>query len=234
MTELPATLQAPSRIRIQNPGFGEDAFRLLEQLKQNPTVSEYQQLKADLDVAVVAPFRKYRDDLVVNLVLPNRLPLETERNVFSRFPKNDFGAGGANSHLWFSFYRLGAKRLTDIQIVHSLSADSFTVGLYLHRRMDGPWRSFRNLIANKFDHLVHCLENVVDKPGLTLISADDPDLSCESPDEVARVLRGLRSGLWLRRIAPREEVLSRGPRLVEDGMSVMGQLWPAYHLILSE
>lgn len=231
---MPKELQAPFEVVIQNPGFDEDAFRLLERLEKQPTVDEYQKLKADLDVAVVAPLRKYRDDLVVNLVLPNRLPLETERNVFSRFPKNDFGAGGANSHLWFSFYRLGQKRLTDVQIVHSLSADAFTVGLYLHRRMRGPWDAFRQLVANDFDRLVHCFGDVLGNSGLVLVAAEEPQLFCESPSQVARVLRGLRSGLWLRRIIPRDDVVARGPRLVEDGMFVTRQLWPAYHLILSE
>ncbi|MBT8400041.1 MAG: hypothetical protein KJO98_06170, partial [Rhodothermia bacterium] len=191
LPELPEHLEDPAEICIQNPGFGEDAFRLLGRLQQRPTVSEYQRLKDELDVAVVTPFKEYRDDLVVNLVLPNRLPLETEKNVFSRFPKNDFGAGGAHSHLWFSFYRLGEKRLTDIQIVHSLSADSFTLGLYLHRRMSRPWRNFRRLVDQDFDRLVHCFGKIVYEPGLVLSAADDPDLSCRTPDEVALVLDGL-------------------------------------------
>lgn len=231
---LPAHVELPSEPRIEFPGFDEDAFRLLDRLRERPTILEYQKLKADLDASIMAPFKLYRDDLVVNFVLPNGLPLETERNVFSRFPKNDFGAGGAHSHLWFSFYRIGSKRLTDLQLVHSLSSDSFTVGLYLNRRMRGPWRAFRRLLNHDFDEVVRCFGRIASEKTFTLSSADSPALSCVNPDGVAGLLTEVRSGLWVRSVLPREEVLSLGPALSDFGISLTRSLWPAYHLILSK
>lgn len=230
---MPAHVELPAEPRIVSPGFSDEAFRLLDRLRERPTVQEYQKLKPDLDLYVVAPFKLYRDDLVVNLVLPNNLPLETERNVFSRFPKNDFGAGGAHSHLWFSFYRLGKKRLTDLQIVHSLSPDSFTVGLYLSRRMAGPWRSFRRLLEHDFDGVVRCFCGVADESMFMFSSADDPDVSCTDPDDVGRLFGEVRSGIWLRSVLPRDQVRSLGPSLADLSMRLTCRLWPAYHLILT-
>ncbi|WP_243663954.1 hypothetical protein [Rhodothermus marinus] len=115
-------------------GFAPEAFEALARLKSRPHIEQYRQEKPALRRYVQEPFRRLRDDLVVNWVLPNSLALETERNVFSRFLKNDFGAGGCYAHYWMAFYRQGRRRLADVQLIVSLHADGLRVGVYAGER----------------------------------------------------------------------------------------------------
>ena len=111
-------------------GFPETGLDALARLKAEPLIGRYQTEKAVLKADVEAPFKRYRDDLAVNWAIPNGLPFETEKGVFSRILKNDFGAGGSHHHLWMAFYRTGLKRLTDIQLSHSVYPDGFRWALY--------------------------------------------------------------------------------------------------------
>src|SRR5690606_24210127 len=124
-------LMLPESPDLTFAGFSEEAFAILERLRQNPHIEQYREEKEGIQRYIKKPFARYRDDLVVNWVLPNRLAYETEKNVFSRLLKNDFGAGGCNHHLWMAFYRPGRRRLADAQLWHSLSPDGFTTGLFV-------------------------------------------------------------------------------------------------------
>ena len=121
----------PEPLSLTFDGFPDEGWDALERLRAEPHIGRYQEEKAVLDRAVTAPFKRYRDDLAVNWVLPNGLPFETEKNVFSRILKNDFGRGGSHSHLWMAFYRPPRKRLTDIQLSHAVYPDAFRWGLYV-------------------------------------------------------------------------------------------------------
>src|SRR5690554_4854342 len=110
-------------------GFSPEAFYALERLRGAPTVEQLRRDRHAIRRFVQEPFARYRDELVLRWVIPNQLPLETEKGVFSRLPKNDFGAGGAHHHLWMSFYRPGHRRLTDVQRSHSLYPGGFDFGL---------------------------------------------------------------------------------------------------------
>ena len=57
---------------------------MLDRLRDEPHIDQYKSEKPGVTDHLKAPFRRYRDDLVVNWVLPNRLDFETERYVFSR------------------------------------------------------------------------------------------------------------------------------------------------------
>ena len=111
-------------------GFPAAGLDALARLKADPHIGRYREEKADLKRSVEAPFKQYRDDLALNWVIPNGLPFETEKGVFSRILKNDFGAGGAHHHLWMAFYRTGRTRLTDLQLSHAVYPDGFRWALY--------------------------------------------------------------------------------------------------------
>ncbi len=112
-------------------GYRPEAFETLARLRREPHVARYRLEKENLRRFVHEPFGRYRDDLALNWVIPNRLPFETEKGVFSRILKNDFGAGGSHFHLWMAFYRPPRKRLTDVQLSHAVYPDKCTVGLYV-------------------------------------------------------------------------------------------------------
>ncbi|MBO6574378.1 MAG: hypothetical protein JJ896_03095 [Rhodothermales bacterium] len=184
--------------QIASPGFDDDAFSALSDLQERPVIEQYQEDRERIQRAVVAPFKLYRDDLVLNWVLPAQWPLETERNVFSRIPKNDFGKGGANHHYWLSFYRPSRSRLKDIQLAHSLFPDRFVLGLYAFKGMGAAWTEARPAI-----------ENGLNIPAGFSVQQD-------------------RNSIWIRRSIPREEVRTMGSQLVAWALEGIERLEPIY------
>jgi hypothetical protein len=222
----------PAPLALAFEGFGPEAFATLARLRAEPHVARYRQEKAALERVVVAPFRRYRDDLALNWVLPNGLPFETERGVFSRLLKNDFGAGGAHHHLWLSFYRPPRKRLTDLQLAHAVYPDGFRVGLYLgayarglfgpalRRTLDEPDEALAHLNALLGRGYVFAFAPRVTKP------EGHPEFDApldRLPDRLARA-----EGIWVTRRFPRADVEAWGPALVARALDEVERLWPLY------
>jgi 5-methylcytosine-specific restriction protein B len=57
--------------------------------------------------------------------------METERWLFSRIPKNDFGRGGAWDHYWGAFYPKGSKRIQDAQLSLWINYERLEFGFYI-------------------------------------------------------------------------------------------------------
>ena len=153
----------PQPLDLTFEGFPAEGFEALARLRAEPHIGRYQKEKAVLDRAVTAPFKRYRDDLAVNWVLPNGLPFETERNVFSRILKNDFGRGGSHSHLWMSFYRRPRKRLTDVQLSHAIHADAFRWGLYIGDYAKGLFGPARRRLVEEPEVSLPILNALIDR-----------------------------------------------------------------------
>ncbi len=210
---LPETLFIPETLDISFEGFPVEAFQVLERLREEPRIERYRIEKEALRTFVQNPFKTYRDDLVVNWVLPNGIGFETERNVFSRILENDFGAGGCRHHLWLSFYRPGLTRLTDIQLIHSLHPEGFKIGLYAGRRMGERWKEARkriDLFPEEFASIQKSLESAGFKMEIE------------------------RSELFVVRLIPRERVLAVKGRLVKDAIELVRHVWPLYRFLVRE
>jgi len=228
----------PKRFTVAEPpsrsfeGFSDTTFDLLDAIKAAPHVETLRRLKPDLDRHVVAPFKRYRDDLVVNAVLPSQLPWETEKNVFARFQKNDYGAGGAKSHLWFAFYRLGRKRLFDIQPAHTVAPDGFRFGLFTGIYADDLTKALRLRIAAKPEDFAR-LAAPLWADGWRLrgtYRSEDLDFGpAFDPAVMAKV-----KGLWWTRTVSRTEAVALGPRLVDAGLEAMQQIWPMYRYFVGD
>jgi hypothetical protein len=225
-------LQWPSALDLTFEGFGPDAFAILDRLKAAPHIAQYRTEKEGIQATIQAPFKRYRDDLVVNWVLPNRLGFETEKNVFSRLLKNDFGAGGCHHHLWMAFYRPGRRRLTDVQLSHSLSPEGFTVGLYVgDYATELACQARRRILAEPrrfLEHLNPLLENgkwrfSLYGKGRAKHGFDDPVPAV--PAEVQHA-----EGLWIRTVFPRPQVLRWKGALVAHALEAVSALWPLYRL----
>lgn len=233
-TVLPGTLARPDPLALSFGGFTAESFDALGRLRERPNVEQYRADKAALDVHVWAPFRAYRDDLAVNLVLPNRLPWETERNVFSRLLKNDFGAGGSHHHVWMSFYRTGRKRLTDPQLSHSIDPDGFTVGLYAGDHAGDYLARIKARALAEPEVFGALLRGALADPAwrafaYTGTGANEVrhDLAAGDPD--AALVKRMR-GVWVRRTFARADVLAWGPDLVRHSLGAVDHLWPLYRL----
>lgn len=216
-------------------GFPDEAFEALGRLREEPHMERYQIEKAVLKRHVQTPFKRYRDDLVMNWVLPNALPFETERGVFSRFPKNDFGAGGANHHLWMSFYRPGRRRLSDIQLSHGVYPDGFAFGLYVGGYAKSLFTAARDRLLEEPERALEILNAMIGR-GYRLKFAPRvklPEDAVTFDEPLSKIPEGLDSakGIWVRAKLPREEVQALGPQLVERALEAQADLWPLYRFL---
>ncbi len=227
-----AGLHIPEPLNLRFEGFAEEAFAVLERLREHPHIEQYRAEKEAIAAHLTGPFRRYRDDLVLNWVLPNRLPFETERNVFSRLLKNDFGAGGSHHHLWMAFYRPPRRRLSDVQLSHSLYPDGFVFGLYVGEYAKGLFRAVRTQMSEQPERALSMLNALIGR-GYTFTYAPTVTRALGSPmfteplgdlpDDLGRA-----KGMWVRRKVDRETVLEAGPNLVRLALDAQTELWPLY------
>ena len=220
----------PDPLDLTFAGFPEAGLDALARLKADPHIGRYRDEKAALAAAVVDPFRRYRDDLALNWVLPNAIPFETEKGVFSRLLKNDFGAGGAHHHLWMAFYRTGRTRLTDLQLSHAVYPDGFRWALYAG---DYSKETFRAARERTFDEpeAALALLNALIAGGYRLAYAPHvtkPEGYPEASAPLAALPPGLAKakGIWLARRVGRDAAQS--PGLVAAGIAAQLELWPLY------
>lgn len=241
LPDLPVRTDLPETLRVVLPaerafaGYDPAAFEVLGAMRSAPHVETIRRLKGEIDAHVVGPFKRYRDDVVVATVLPERLPLETERNVFSRLHKNDYGAGGAHSHLWLSFYRHGRKRLTDPQLAHSIDPDGCSVGLYVGDHYGDYFRRFRERVAAEpgaFDSLLRSA--LAGAPGLPTVAAyaykkaKGAETRHDLAGGVDPAVLARSTGVWVRMRWPLDEVVALGPRFVDHAVTAVAHLWPLY------
>ena len=226
-------LVLPETYDLSFEGFRPEAFAVLDRLRARPHIEQYREDKDALRRFLQEPFKRYRDDLVVNCVLPNRLRFETERNVFSRLLKNDFGAGGCHHHLWMAFYRPGRKRLTDLQLSHSISPDGFVCGLYVGDYATDLLRQSKQRIAAQPGRFLELLNPLLEDPRWRLAYDDgsgkrDRRIVHEAPlRDVPEALQKA-NGIWVRAFFNRGEVLQWKGELVPQALEAMCAVWPLY------
>jgi len=226
----------PEPLDVGFAGFEPEAFAILERLRDAPHIEQYRTEKDGIRRCLTEPFKRFRDDLAVNWVLPNRLPFETEKNVFSRLLKNDFGAGGCHHHLWMAFYRPGHRRLTDVQLSHSITPNGFATGLFV-----GDYAKDWLLVAKQritaqpacFLATANALLQEPDwKGGLYHREGKQAKVFFNDPLEEPPELLSRATGLFLRRYACRDEVLQWQGGLVRWALGTLQDLWPLYRAIV--
>ncbi|MEL6615934.1 MAG: hypothetical protein AAFQ43_09360 [Bacteroidota bacterium] len=225
----------PEPLALAFEGFPAEGLDALARLREEPHIERYRKEKEVLQRAVIAPFKCYRDDLAVNWVIPNGLPFETEKNVFSRILKNDFGAGGSHSHLWMSFYRLPRKRLTDIQLSHAVHADAFRWGLYVGDYARGLFGPARQRLVDSPSESLDLLNALIAR-GYSFAFAPrvtKPAGRPEYTEPLAELPEGLEraKGIWIMRRIGREEMDALGPGLVSRAIEEQAALWPLYRFL---
>lgn len=233
------SMHRPETLDRSFEGWSSEVFEMLDRLRAEPHIDQYKKEKPGVTNDLKDPFRRYRDDLVVNWVLPNRLNFETERHVFSRLLKNDFGAGGCHDHLWMAFYRPSTRRLEDVQITHRVSPDGFAVGLYVG--------------AYATDLLQQAKTRILDAPGtyLDMVNAllqdegwrfythrgsgtnEEKTVVREPLSSVPDPVEGA-DGIYVRHYISREETLELGPQLVDRALDLVLDVWPLYRFYLKD
>ncbi len=231
-------LHVPETLDCAFEGFSPAAFDILDRLRETPHIDQYKSEKPGVTDDLKDPFRRYRDDLVVHFVLPNRLNLETERHVFSRLLKNDFGAGGCHDNLWMAFYRPETKRLKDVQISHRMSPDGFDIGIYVGSHAKDLLSTAVSRMKQAPSTYLGSVNSLVQRDGWRFYihggSGEGKwrtvwrEPLSDLPDDLDRA-----KGVWVRRRIQRARVLELGSGLVREGLTTVMDLWPIYRFYLS-
>ena len=232
-------LHRPTTLDRSFEGWTPEVFSMLDRLRAEPHIDQYKKEKPGVTDHLKAPFRRYRDDLVVNWVLPNRLGFETEKHVFSRLLKNDFGAGGCHDHLWMSFYRPETRRLEDVQITHRVSPDGFAVGLYVGAHATDLLQQAKRRIANAPRTYLDLVNPLLERENWQFYthqgsgSDETQDVHQRPLDTVPESVDGA-DGIYVRHYIGREETLALGDDLVDRTLDLVFDVWPIYRFYLAD
>ena len=179
----------PSPSPLQNPAFSPRAFELLEGLHHQPRMSYYNEHKAEFKSEIEQPLQELMSNVAPQLPEPITKMMETQKKIFSRFNKNDFGQGGAWEHYWGAFYPKGSKRSTDAQLAVFMQYRYIQISFYIGDNGYEVRNKFKRNCNLLKDTLPVMLKDLVDDPQLLLIRRDDgfhvlPDGQVEPIDQI--------------------------------------------------
>jgi 5-methylcytosine-specific restriction enzyme B len=130
------------------PWFDDVTFELLALLHVTPTAGLYLARKAEFKAHVEAPLQRLFRTTARRMPQPMIGVLETEKNVFARIIKTDFGRGGAWDYYWGAFYPRGGRRIAGAQLFLSVGYDGVRAGFYIAPGSDQRERCGRNCRAH--------------------------------------------------------------------------------------
>ena len=160
--------------------FSSRTFELLSQLRQNPTKAFYGENQDEFKTKLEEPFR------ALLAAVPHQLPdqitaeMETEKGVFSRILKNDWGKGGAWDFFWGAFYPKGGKRTEDAQLYVSINCDRLEFGFYIGDYGSGPRNRFLRNCRTHSAAVFRALENVLADDDLRFGQREDVTTKAEA------------------------------------------------------
>ena len=130
--DLVALLDLPqvSEPQASDSAFSARTFKLMASLTANPTKAFYHENREDFAAYLEEPFKRLLQSVPAELTPPMLEVLETERHIFSKILKNDFGRGGAWDHYWGAFYPKGQKRIAGAQLFVGINRNRFEWGFY--------------------------------------------------------------------------------------------------------
>lgn len=219
-----------------DPIFSSRTFELLELLHDDPRYSVYQDNKDEFQKNVEEPLKALMAAIVA--VLPNEIrdSLETEKDLFSRFNKNDYGRGGAWDFYWGALYPTGGTRIAAPQLYLWINFErvevGFAIGDYgteMRERLQDQWRTYRT-------ELQRLLEDSINEEGLSFGSRGKgrsprpyPELSLIDWLDQLREL-----GPTVRRAIPRSKAVAMTKeQWVDFGKDTFTDLFPLFILSVS-
>lgn len=167
--------------------FSAECFTLLAGLKETPTYAFYQAHKTALQNLVQTPFQRLLREVVKRLPTAMLPHLETEKRLFGRIPKNDYGQGGANSFYWGALYPKGGKRIGDAQLYMLINSTALKIGFWLPDEQTEAVKRFVEQAPLHVEQLVELVGEVATAPDLGF-GIDGQD----------RAIAGLTAAEWLK------------------------------------
>lgn len=127
----PITLDSNSPEPHPDAPFHQRAFELLALLHATPTSECYAAHKEEFVRYIEEPFKRVLLAVGRRLAPAVRTVMETEKRLFARFLKNDWGQGGAWDFYWGAFYPKGSKRAQDAQLSLWMNYTFLEFGFYI-------------------------------------------------------------------------------------------------------
>ena len=148
--------------------FSPETFDLLEAIARAPSAAFYLERKADFKRTVEAPLQDLMRRAGARLPEMVRARMEMQRNVFSRFLKNDFGRGGAWANYWGAFYPRGSRRIADAQLAIWMDCRRVGISFYINDYGALPRERFRRNCARFNAVLPGLLRHLSENPRILL------------------------------------------------------------------
>jgi 5-methylcytosine-specific restriction protein B len=205
-------LPPPPAPGTDRPALPREAFDLLKGLTADPRKDFYQQRRELFDRHLERPFQELF--LGIGSRLPEQLKeiLETERGLFSRIPKNDFGRGGAWPFYWGAFYPSGGRRIEDAQLYLAVHHDSVDFGFSLGAYSSAAYERFLANLQRHRSALLRILPEHLPPGKLAFGNTDDGESVNDLAEWLAHPELGSRIGLEM----PAEEVIRRSREQLAD------------------
>lgn len=226
--------------------FNQETFDLLDKLHENPTREFYTAHKDEFKELLEELFQSLFLEVVEGLPPEITDVMETEKNLFSRILKNDYGKGGAWDYYWGAIYRKNGKRVKDAQLYLWINHVCLEYGFSISELGDK--------IQNRF--LKNCRQNQRELIQILETQFTKLDLKFDSHDELITRMEQGNMGLpldveepnwkeWLRNpgrfeynlkiILTNDEVLQLSRKeLVADIQEMFRKLFPLVLLSLSD
>lgn len=115
---------------VGEPLFTAETFEMLAKMSADPLADTYHLNKEAIKKTVEAPLQTLLREAAATLPKPMADYLETEKKIFARFLKNDYGQGGAWDYYWGALYPKGGKRTSDAQLFVWINKDRLEFGFY--------------------------------------------------------------------------------------------------------
>jgi 5-methylcytosine-specific restriction protein B len=166
-------VEATDLFQEERGPFSRETFQLLEGLHQTPRKSYYEENKGAIDEHLRQPFQAFFKSVADELppAITNRL--ETEKYLFGRILKNDFGQGGAWDYYWGAFYPKGESRTESAQLFFWMNREHVRFGFGIGEHSGEQSRRFLQNVERLRDRLDSVLAESVEDGNLLFGHRDE-------------------------------------------------------------
>ncbi|MBM3861134.1 MAG: AAA family ATPase [Verrucomicrobia bacterium] len=215
--------------------FTEETFALLAGLHANPTQKFYMANRNKFREHVEEPFQRLFRQVRDRLPAAIREAMETEKNIFARIPKNDYGRGGAWDFYWGAFYTKGGKRIKDAQLAMWMNHERFQASFYIgnygsecRTRFDTNFEKYR-------DELVSLLEHKLTGLGMAFGYPDDVEPPMDHQVTSFAEWAKHELGYSIRKHFPKETVITMSAKeLIQQVTDTFAAVFPLVLLAMSD
>ena len=192
--------------------FTHQTFQLLAGLTETPKKRYYEARRDEFNTHLEDPFKRLLQSVAAELPQAMRDVLETEKRLFSKVLKNDFGRGGAWDFYWGALYPKDQKRIAAAQLFIWINRNRLEWGFYVGEYADKVSEGFLTQFRRRREALRAILrEHIADERYLfgAERGADGELIAGERRRVLGRVDRPLGRGFPQR---PADLTAGRGPR----------------------